>query len=240
MQATNNFLFDKYIAHRGFHNEENPENTIGAFERAINNNYAIELDVQLLKDGTVVVVHDNKLSRLCGVDKYVSNLNLEDIQNLNVLNSKYQIPTLKQVLEFVNGRTPLLIEIKNTLKVGELESKVWEILKNYNGEYAIQSFNPFSLEWFKKNAPNVLRGQLASFFKNEDLSFIKKVLLKKLRLNKLSCPHFISYNAEDLPNRYCNKSNLPVLAWTIRNQEDYLKVIKFTDNIIFEGFEPTI
>ena len=240
MQETYNFLLDKYIAHRGFHDKENPENTIGAFNRAIEHGYAIELDVQLLKDGTVVVIHDNKLSRLCGVDKYISSCTLEDLKDLYILDTKYQIPTLKEVLEFVNGKTPLLIEIKNTLKVGELESKTYELLKDYNGEYAIQSFNPFSLEWFKKNAPNILRGQLSSFFKGEDLSFIKKAILKKLRLNKISNPNFISYNAENLPNRYCNKCKLPVLAWTVRSQEEYLKVIKFADNIIFENFEPTI
>lgn len=240
MDNTYNFLIDKYIAHRGFHNEENPENTIGAFERAIENNYAIELDCQLLSDGEVVVVHDNKLSRLCGLDKYVSNLKKEDIENLYVLNSKYKIPFLKDVLSLVDGRTPLLIEIKNSLKVGELESKMYELLKDYKGEYAVQSFNPYSLQWFKKNAPNVLRGQLSSYFKGEDLSYIKKSLLKRLRLNKVSSPHFISYNAENLPNRYCKKCNLPILAWTIRSQEEYMRVVKFVDNIIFENFEPTI
>lgn len=240
MQKTLNFLIDKYIAHRGFHNAENPENTLGAFQRAIDNNYAIELDVQLLKDGTIVVVHDNKLSRLCGEDKYVSNCDYEEIKNLKVLNSSFTIPTFKEVLDLVDGKTPLLIEIKNTLKVGELESKTFELLKNYNGEYAIQSFNPYSLAWFKDNAPNVLRGQLSSFFKGENLSFIKKLLLKKLKLNKISNPNFISYNAENLPNKYCKRCNLPVLAWTVRSQEQYLDVIKYCDNIIFENFVPVI
>lgn len=240
MQENLNFLTDKLIAHRGFHNEENPENTIGAFKRAIEHNYAIELDVQMLSGGEIVVLHDNKLSRLCGIDKYVSNCTYNEIKDLKVLQSNYSIPLLKEVLEVVNGQTPLLIEIKNTLRVGEIESKVYEILKGYNGEFAIQSFNPFTLEWFKNNAPEVIRGQLSSYFKGEDLSFIKKVLLKKLRLNKISSPHFISYNAENLPNRYCNKCALPVLAWTVKNQEEYLKLIKFCDNVIFENFEPTI
>ncbi len=240
MIETNNFLLDKYIAHRGFWDKENPENTLGSFERAIEKGYTIELDIQLTKDGEVVVVHDNKLNRLCGVDKYISNSNYDEIKDLKVLGTQFTIPTLKEVLKFIKGRTGLLIEIKNTLKVGELEGKTYELLKNYKGEFAIQSFNPFSLEWFKKYAPNVLRGQLSSFFKGENLNFIKKVLLKKLKLNKLSDPHFISYNAENLPNKYCNKSNLPILAWTIRSQEEYLKVIKYCDNIIFEGFEPKI
>ncbi|MGN1223041.1 MAG: glycerophosphodiester phosphodiesterase family protein [Christensenellales bacterium] len=240
MEGTYNFLIDKYIAHRGFHNEENPENTLGAFKRAIDHGYGIELDLQLLKDGTVVVIHDNKLSRLCGVDKYLSNSTYEQIKDLHILNSNYTIPTFQEVLNFVNGQVPLLIEIKNTLKVGELESKTYDILKNYDGDYAIQSFNPYTLEWFKINAPNVLRGQLSSYFKNEKLNFVKKILLKKLKLNKISSPNFISYHAEDLPNKYCKKTNLPILAWTIRSQEEYLKIIKYVDNIIFENFEPKI
>ena len=240
MQAEFNFLLNKYIAHRGLHNKENPENTIGAYKRAIEQGYAIELDVQLLLDGTVVVIHDNSLNRLCGIDKYLSNCTYEEIKELKILDSEFGIPTLQEVLKFVDGKTQLLIEIKNTLKVGELESKTYDILKDYNGEYAIQSFNPFSLEWFKKNAPNVLRGQLSSFFKGENLSWYKKALLKRLKLNKISSPHFISYNAEDLPNKYVKRCNLPVLAWTIKSQEEYMKVIKYCDNIIFENFEPSI
>jgi len=240
MQAEQNFLINSYIAHRGFHNKENPENTLGAFKRAIEHGYSIELDVQLLSDGNVVVIHDNKLSRLCGVDKYLSNCTYNDIKDLKILNSTFYIPTLKEVLDFVDGKTPLLIEIKNTLKVGELESKTYELLKNYSGEFAIQSFNPFSLQWFKINAPNIIRGQLSSFFKGEDLSWFKKSLLKRLKLNKISSPHFISYNAENLPNKYVKKTNLPVLAWCIKSQEEYMRVIKHCDNIIFENFEPEI
>lgn len=240
MQKTINFLLDNYIAHRGLHDKENPENTLGAFEKAIEKGYAIELDVQLLKDGTVVVVHDNKLSRLCGEDRYVSNLTFNEIKNMKVLSSNFSIPSFEEVLKLVDGKVPLLIEIKNPLKIGELEKKTWELLKDYNGEYAVQSFNPYSLAWFKDNAPNVLRGQLSSFFKGENLSFIKKTLLKKLKLNKVSCPNFISYNAENLPNKYVTKCDLPVLAWTVRNQEQYINVIKYCDNIIFENFEPKI
>lgn len=240
MQKTINFLLDNYIVHRGLHNKENPENTLGAFERAVEKGYVIELDVQLLKDGTVVVVHDNKLSRLCGEDRYVSNLTFDEIKNFRVLSSNFSIPSLKEVLELVNGKVPLLIEIKNPLKIGDLEKKTWELLKDYNGEYAVQSFNPYSLAWFKDNAPNVLRGQLSSFFKGENLSLIKKSFLKKLKLNKVSCPNFISYNAENLPNKYVTKCDLPVLAWTVRSQEQYLNVVKYCDNIIFENFEPKI
>lgn len=240
MNNTSNWLTDTYIAHRGLWNEFCPENSLSAFKNAIEKNYAIEIDVQLLKDGNVIVFHDNNFNRVLEIDKYVSNSTLEEIKKYTFKNSFETIPTLKEVLDFVNGQVPLLIEIKNSLKVGELEKATWEILKEYKGEYAIQSFNPYSLAWFKEHAPNVIRGQLSSFFKGEKLSFIKKTLLKKLKLNKVSCPHFISYNAENIPNKYLKKCDLPILAWTIRTQDEYMKVIKYVDNIIFENFIPTI
>lgn len=240
MNCTPNWLTDTYIAHRGLWDEFCPENSLSAFKNAIEKNYAIEIDVQLLKDGNVIVFHDNNFNRVLEVDKYVSNSTLDEIKKYTFKNSFETIPTLKEVLDFVNGQVPLLIEVKNSLKVGELEKATWEILKNYNGEYAIQSFNPYTLAWFKEHAPNVLRGQLSSFFKGEKLSYIKKTLLKKLKLNKVSSPHFISYNADNIPNKYLKKCELPILAWTIRSQDEYMKVVKYVDNIIFENFIPTI
>lgn len=240
MNSTPNWLTETYIAHRGLFNEFCPENSLSAFKNAIEKNYAIEIDVQLLKDGNVIVFHDNNFNRVLEIDKYVSNSTLEEIKKYTFKNSYETIPTLKEVLDLVNGQVPLLIEVKNSLKVGELEKKTWEILKDYKGEFAIQSFNPYTLSWFKEHAPNVIRGQLSSFFKGEKLNFVKKSLLKKLKLNKVSCPHFISYNAENIPNKYLKKCELPILAWTIKSQDEYMKVIKYVDNIIFEGFIPSI
>ena len=156
--------------------------------------------------------------------------------------TKYTIPTFKEVLDLVDGQVPILIEVKNTGKVGELESALLKILKDYTGEYAIQSFNPYVLEWFKKNAPQIARGQLAGYFKGEKLSFIKKFALKRMLLNKkISCPDFISYDARNVPNRFVNKyKNLPLLVWCVRSQDEYLKKVKYCDNIIFENFEPKI
>ena len=242
MDIFNSWLVRDYIAHRGFHTKELPENSIGAFMNAIDNGYPIELDVQAISDGNVIVFHDYSLSRMTGRDGYTKNLKTEELKDYFLSNTKYNIPTLYEVLNLVDGQVPILIEIKNEGKVGELEKNTWEILKNYNGEYAIQSFNPYSLEWFKNNAPKVLRGQLASFFKESNLSFFKKFVLKRMLLNKkVSCPHFISYDANNLPNRFVKHYNkLPLLAWCIRSQSQYLKVVKHCDNIIFEGFEPKI
>ncbi len=235
------WLVEKYIAHRGLHDNESAENSLSAFEKAIQKGYPIELDIQQIADGTVVVFHDTSLSRLTGQDGYTKYLIKDDLSSCFLNGTKETIPTFEEVLNFINGRTPILIEIKNTSKVGDLESAALEILKKYKGEYAIMSFNPYVLKWFKDNAPQIIRGQLSSFFRNDKLAFVKRLMLKKMILNKVSEPHFIAYECNNLPNRYVKKyKNLPLLAWTVRSQEEYMSVVKYCDNIIFENFIPKI
>lgn len=243
MDLFKTWLVETPIAHRGFHDKNNPENSLAAFARAIEKGYAIELDVQLLADETVVVFHDDSLARMTGNDGYIKYLNKEDLKALSLKGTKETIPTMEEVLRFVDGRVPLLIEIKNKYKVGKLEQKVIDLLKNYKGKYAVQSFNPFSLGYFRQHAPQILRGQLAGYLKNEkSLSWISKFLLKRMRFNKkVSQPDFIAYEAAALPNRFVRKyKNLPLLAWAIKSKEEYLKIVKYCDNIIFEKFDPEI
>lgn len=239
----NSWLVEKYIAHRGFYNDKLPENSIGAFKNAIDHDYGIELDVHQIADGTVVCFHDDKLQRMTDKSGYLKNISCKHCLKEYKLNgTKYTIPTLQEVLELVDGKVPILVEIKNTGKVGPLEEAVWELLKNYKGEYAVVSFNPFVLEWFKKNAPEVIRGQGSSYFRGERLSFVTKFVLKRMMLNKkISEPHFITYNTKNLPNRFVNKfKDLPLLAWPVESQKEYNRVVKHCDNIIFEHFEPKI
>ena len=242
MDLFKTWLVEDYIAHRGLHDEKAPENSMLAFEKAIKEGYPIETDVHQISDGTLIIFHDSSLQRMTGQDGYVKNLKKEDLKDIRLAGTDQKIPTLDEFLEFVNGRVPVLIEIKNNNKVGDLESALYSRLKEYKGEYAIQAFNPFVLEWFKNNAPEVIRGQLSGYFKGVQLSFLKKLFLKRMTLNKkVSQPHFISYEASTLPNRFVRKyKTLPLLAWTVRSQEEYMKVIKFCDNIIFEGFEPKL
>lgn len=240
MNIYDSWLCQKHIAHRGLHDDQSPENSLSAFEKAIEKGYAIEFDIQPLADGTIVVFHDEKLGRMTGADGFITNYTYDDIKDLKLLKSDEHIPTLEEVLKLVDGRTPLLIEIKNTGKVG-FEKNAWKILQKYKGEYAVQSFNPYSLEWFKNNAPHVRRGQLSCFFNRSELSFFKRFALKRMLLNKkISEPNFINYKTENLPNRYVKKyyKVIPVLAWIVKSQEEYDRVKKYCDNIVFEDFEP--
>lgn len=240
MDLFKTWLVEQPIAHRGFHEKNVPENSLLAFSKAIEKGYAIELDVQLLSDNTVVVFHDESLARMTGNDGYLRFLSKKDLKSLTLKGSKETIPTLEEVLKLVDGKVPLLIEIKNKHKVGDLEQAVIDLLKNYQGEYAVQSFNPYSLGYFRQHAPNILRGQLAGYLKNEKISWFKKFLLKRMHFNKkISQPNFISYEAATLPNRFVRKfKNLPLLAWSVKSKEEYLKIVKYCDNIIFEKFEP--
>ena len=242
MNLFNSWLIEQPIAHRGLHDSKVPENSLTAFAKAIEAGYPIELDVQLIADGTIVGFHDASLSRLTDNDGYVKFLNKEDLKYLSLAGSNEKIPTFEEVLNFVDGKVPLLIEIKNEGKVGELEKGVLELLADYKGEFAIQSFNPYVLEYFYKHAPEIPRGQLSSYFRDVKLSFFKKYALKRMMLNKrVSHPDFLSYEAKRLPNRFTRKyKDLPLLAWTVRSQSEYLKVVKHCDNVIFEDFEPMI
>ena len=234
------FLTEKMYAHRGLWNKDFPENSLSAFKNAIKNGYAIELDVNPIEDGTPVVFHDSKMSRMTGTDGYIQNMTREELDTVTLLDSNEKIPTLEEVLKLVNGKTPLLIEIKNQDKVGELERRVLDLLKNYKGEYAIQSFNPYTLKWFYEHAPKIWRGQLASYFKGEKLSLFKKLVLRRLGMKKYTHHNFVSYDLANLPNKFTKKLEVPLLTWTVKKQEDYIKAIQYADNVIFEGFEPKI
>lgn len=249
MKIFNSWLVNKYIAHRGLHNEEYPENSMGAFANAIENDYAIELDVHKIEDNTIVVFHDETLKRLTGQDGYINQIKtIKDLKNYKLLGTNYSIPTFKEVLDFVDGRVPILIEIKDERTTSysptnPLTVEVYNLLKNYKGDVAIQSFNPYILQWFKINAPEVVRGQLASYFtKQSGLKFFTRVALKHMWLNKkISEPNFIAYNYKNLPNRFVKKyKRLPLLAWAVPSQQEYMKVAPHCDNIIFENFQPRI
>ncbi len=237
------WLVNKYVAHRGLHDKNTPENSLPAFEKAVENSYVIELDVRPLLDGTPVVFHDETMFRMTGRDGYISQIkNNEELKTYHLGDTEYTIPTLSEALDTVAGRTEIIVEIKDNGASPTFEKNVYDVLKEYKGEYAVMSFNPFVLKWFKQNAPHIWRGQLSCYFKDIKMSFFRKQILKKMKLNKrVSCPDFIAYKWDEVPNRFVNKyKNLPLLVWAVRSQSEYMDVVPHCDNIIFEKFRPRI
>ena len=187
----------KNFAHRGLHKKDKtvPENSLAAFERASSYGYGIELDVQLSKDGQVVVFHDDTLNRVCGVDSRVDEKTYDELSKISLCGTTQTIPLFSEVLKTVRGRGPLIVELKNGKRNKELCEKTYELLRSYSGEYCIESFNPFIVRWFKRNAPEVLRGQLANppeDYKGE-VNPVTGFLLGCVLLNFLSRPQFIAY-----------------------------------------------
>ena len=230
------------IAHRGLHdNVAVPENSLLAFKMAVEEKIPFEFDVHLSSDGKLVVLHDHNLKRLTGIDAEVESSTATFITSQKLMGTDENIPYLDDVLMLVNGSVPLLIEIKNEGKVGALEEKLLAVLKEYKGEFAIQSFNPFALSYVAKNAPKIKRGQLSGSFRGENLPFYVKFILSNMFLNILSKPHFIAYEMTHL-NRLSVKLHrffkIPILAWTLEKKEDVLGVVKYSDNIIFKFFRP--
>ncbi|HIR23328.1 MAG TPA: hypothetical protein IAB32_06060 [Candidatus Scatosoma pullicola] len=160
MTVRDSFLCKIPIAHRGLH-EGVPENSRAAFAKAIEEGYAIETDVRRTKDGTIVVVHDDNLKRLTGLEGKVSRSTWRELSSLRLGDTDEKIMTLEECLEYIDGRAPLLLEVKDLYTVVGFPREVVNVMRQYKGEYALQSFNPFCVHRFKQLAPDVLRGQLA-------------------------------------------------------------------------------
>jgi len=228
-----------FVAHRGLHNADRPENSLPAFQAAAEAGYIIECDLHLTADGEVVVFHDDTLTRMCGVDAHVEDQTLDTLKSLRLKNSDERIPTLREMLALVDGRVPLLIEFKihngNTAALCEAAEA---ILAQYKGEYIIQSFYPQVLRWYKKNRPQVCRGQLAEPFLNESF---KHKLVGCLLSNVIARPDFVSYGHYGAWHpclRLCTWLGALPIAWTFRSQKEIDDHRRDFVGFIFEGFTP--
>lgn len=214
------------IAHRGLHNTNIPENSIKAFQNAIINHYAIELDVHLTKDNQVVVFHDDNLNRMTNKNMIIKNSTYLEIKFIKLLNSNETIPLLSDVLSLINGQVPVLIELKYDQKPGRLEKEVAKIIQNYSGICYFQSFRLSSL-WHIKRRTKKKVGLL--IHKQSKAWFIKPIFFYLFQID------FISYPISRCPNPTIEKiyRKIPVLLWTIKHNTK--KVPSYSDQIIFEN-----
>ena len=204
----------KLFAHRGMHNNEDiPENSILAFEKAKRFNYPIELDIQLTKDEILVVFHDYNLERMTGLDSNLNNFSLEALRELNLLNTNEKIPTLNEVLKLIDGKVPIDIEIKPTKNFKETCNILLEELFNYNGEIIISSFSPKIIKYMKMHSTYNC-GLLIK--KLSGSKFYDKISKSKLPLI-YSHADFVAISKK-LINKY--KSKLPIFVWTITDKEE--------------------
>jgi len=239
-------LPEKGYAHRGLWNEDLPENSIPAFRAAVGNGFGIECDVQLTKDGKPIVFHDDTLTRMCGVDKRVSELTLNEIKELKLAGSEYGVPTLEEFLDCVGGNVPLLIELKGVTFDTALCDTIAPILDDYKGEFVIESFNPILLGQMKGIRPEFIRGQLVTVLNREkngaSQGALKNFILAALMTNFISRPDFIAYDKK-YPFGISLFLTTKVFGakrcvWTIKSEDEYQKAIKKGVCPIFDGFMP--
>ena len=223
----NNFL-KRPIAHRGlFDNINIVENTLASFNNAIDNDYAIELDVIMSKDHEVIVFHDYDLKRLANKDLQIKDLTSQELRNILLLNTDSSIPTLDEVLYAVNGKTPLMIEIKSG-NHPFIEERLIEILKSYDGPVCVKSFDINTVNWFKINAPFIKYGLIGS---NLDININD---LKDLNID------FLSYDIEFINDAIVTEAKnkkIPIITWTINSIEKFEEAHLKADNIIFENID---
>ena len=232
----------RMFAHRGLHNitEGIPENSMPAFRAAIENGYGIELDLHITSDGQIVVFHDDTLNRMCGITGTIEHMSYTELRGLCLKGTPEHIPLFKDVLTLVDGKVPLLIEFKLPTKSASVCEKAYEYLKNYEGEYLVQSFNTMGVRWFKLHAPHVLRGQLASRLTKENGSepWILKFAVQNLLCNFVGRPDFISYKLTDLPQLSVSILqhilHTPIAVWTLNTEKKLHTGIKKYDMQIFE------
>ena len=233
-------------AHRGLHKEGVPENSMAAFRAALEKGYGIELDIHLMKDGNLAVIHDSSLLRTAGVDVRIEDLTAEDLENYRLEGTEEKIPLFREVMAIYEGNAPMIVELKpSENNHAALAEAACELMKDYKGIYCMESFDPRCVHWLRQNRPHIIRGQLMENFmgqKSKVHPAIRFALTHNL-LNFATVPDFVACKFDDrkhsITTALCRKAwDLQGVSWTIRSQADFDIAVAEGWLPIFEGFEP--
>ena len=232
-------------AHRGLHDDNKAENSMSAFAAAKENGFGIELDVRLSKDGELMVFHDETLTRVVGIEGKVIDYTADELAKMSLLGTSDGVPTLRQVLDLIDGVVPLLIEIKMGDGERGVAEKLIEVIEGYKGDFIVESFNPIALKIVRRERPDILRGILSAEYM-KDPKYGGKLLYRlaqNLALNFLMRPDFIAYDKKGyaVPGlRFVRRVfGTPLITWTIKSQEEENEAIsRGFDTVIFENYIP--
>ncbi len=233
-------------AHRGLHSQKEgvPENSLSAFRFAAQCGFGIELDLRLTMDLQVAVHHDESLLRTCGADRRISELSFQELQDFRLFQTQEKIPSLSQVLSLIDGRVPLILELKSCENFEKLCKLCLAQLEGYRGLYCIESFDPRIVRWFKLHAPQVVRGQLMTRLKKGEggLSGIEAFCGRNLLTNFLTRPHFEAYEFRWRDNLSLKTAkrvfNMQEASWTLKSEKDFQRAKAQGNLCIFEALSP--
>lgn len=233
-------------AHRGLHGNGVPENSMAAFRAALDRGYGVELDVHLLRDGSLAVCHDSALMRTTGQAGRIEDLTEADLKNYSLEGSRETIPTFREVLELFGGNAPLIVELK---PVGGNHAALCEavcaLLDGYRGPYCLESFDPRCVAWLRRNRPTLVRGQLTEYFLESDtkMPWVLRFLLSHNLLNWMGRPDFVAYrfaHRNKTPtNRICRELlRIQGVTWTLKSPQEHTQAAQEGQIPIFEGYLP--
>lgn len=237
------------IAHRGLHNAAKGiiENSASAVSAAMGKGLAVELDLQCAAGNVPIVFHDATLDRLTDETGPIAKRSVDALSDIPLRNSNDRILSLPALLDLVEGRVPLLLEVKSTwAREGQFEAQIAAMLAAYTGPVAVMSFDPHALAAFRKVAPDLPRGLVAERFDNREhwpaLTAGERFAMRHLLSAAIAWPQFIAYDIEALPALAPliarNLFGLPLLTWTVRNEEQRERAMRYADAMIFEGIGP--
>lgn len=236
------WLVDVPLAHRGLHGPGSPENSLAAFAAAREAGVGVELDVWLSSDGHAVVAHDADLTRITGDRRMVGSLTVAELGALRMIGTEHHVPTLAEALA-VLGDTPTMVEVKNpTVTTSMLESVVATAVTGHDGPVCVASFNPRTISWFRRRAPDVIRVLTAGPMDGVSIpSLIRRSLTGLAWLPRVS-PHALSHDLRGLDGdgvQRFREQGGSVLAWTVRTPDDLARAHALADNLIFEHLTAT-
>jgi glycerophosphoryl diester phosphodiesterase len=224
------------IAHRGLHDPSKRiyENTLSAMDAAAKSGFAMECDVQLSADGAAMVFHDANLERMCGLDQPVVDLTSSELARLPVLDSDDTVRTLRAMLSLVDGRTPVIVELKGVEGNNEaLAEACLEAAQGYDGHIAFMSFSHEIIDHLRAQGCAYPLGLVAEGDDDEDFDTHRKAFDQNI--------DFVSYDVKALPNAFVKEvkdRGMPVISWTVRDSEAADLTYEYADQITFEGFDP--
>ncbi len=234
-------------AHRGLYDPDAgiPENSLPAFSRAIARGFGAELDVHLLRDGSLAVFHDSDLKRMTGRGGVIEDLSADELGACFLGGTGETIPQLCDVLSLFEGTgLPLIVELKSYRgNCAALCARTMQELDKFHVSYCMESFDPRCVRWLRRNHPEIIRGQLSSDFTRDHTGNgpVMDFLAARLLLNFYGRPDFIAYHFEDrahAPVRYCQRRGAQLVYWTIRSKADLETAEREGAIPIFERFLP--
>ncbi len=241
LQALQGFSY----AHRGLHGEGRPENSLAAFQAAVDGGFGAELDIHLLADGNLAVIHDSALLRTTGTEGRVEELTTGQLKDCFLEGTEETIPEFSQVLEIFDGKAPLIVELKSVdNNYAQLCDTACRLLDRYHGPYCLESFDPRCILWLRQHRPELIRGQLVENFlkAKSTIPWLLRFCVTHQLFNFILRPDFVAHKYADRknPGNFLVRKlwGIQGVSWTLQTQEEYNTAVQEGYLPIFEGFIP--